>query len=283
MLEFLQPRFDALDGAQRILAEAHHDDPADRFALAVELTDTAPQLRAEANPGNIANQHRNALLRRLYRDIFEILQRIDVAGGADHVLGLRHLDHPTAGFHIAAPDGIAHPGQRYVVGAQLVRVHHHLILAHHAADGGDFRDALDGLQLVLQKPVLNGTQLAQVVLAGAVDQRVLIHPADPGSIGAKRSADTFGQCGRNLTEVFQNPRARPVQIGAVFKDDIDEGVVEKRVPAHGHGARHRQHGGSQRVSNLVLDHLRRLAGIAGLDDDLHVGQIRNRVQRRAQH
>jgi len=37
------------------------------------------------------------------------------------------------------------------------------------------------------------------------------------------------------------------------------------------------------VGHLVLDHLRRLAGVLGIDDDLHVGQIGQCVQRRLQH
>src|SRR6185369_1747035 len=36
----------------------------------------------------------------------------------------------------------------------------------------------------------------------------------------------------------------------------------------------------QRIGDLVFDHLWRLAGILGVDDDLRVGEVRDRVQRK---
>jgi hypothetical protein len=39
----------------------------------------------------------------------------------------------------------------------------------------------------------------------------------------------------------------------------------------------------KRVGDLVFDHLRRLPGHFGVDDDLHVGQVRQGIQRRLQH
>ena len=39
----------------------------------------------------------------------------------------------------------------------------------------------------------------------------------------------------------------------------------------------------ERIGDLILDHLRRLAGIFRVDDDLHVGEIGNRVERHARH
>jgi hypothetical protein len=37
------------------------------------------------------------------------------------------------------------------------------------------------------------------------------------------------------------------------------------------------------IGDLILDHLRRLAGIFGVDDDLRVGEIRDGVERRVAH
>jgi len=50
-----------------------------------------------------------------------------------------------------------------------------------------------------------------------------------------------------------------------------------------HGAGHGQHGARQGISHLILHDLRCLARERGLDDDLHVGQIRDRVERRVAH
>ena len=40
--------------------------------------------------------------------------------------------------------------------------------------------------------------------------------------------------------------ARPVQVGAVVEDDVDERHAEERVAAHGARARHLQHLGGDR-------------------------------------
>ncbi len=68
------------------------------------------------------------------------------------------------------------------MGAQAVGVNHHLILLHHAANTGDFRHAGDGLQFELEKPVLNSTQLGQVMAPAAIHQGIGVHPAHPGGV-----------------------------------------------------------------------------------------------------
>ena len=52
--------------------------------------------------------------------------------------------------------------QRDAVGAQFVGVNVDLVLLHEAADAGDFADAFDGVELVAQIPVLDGTQFREV-------------------------------------------------------------------------------------------------------------------------
>ena len=83
-------------------------------------------------------------------------------------------------------------------------------------------------------------------------------------------------------EEFQHARARPVDVGAVLEDDVDERDAEERKPAHHLGFRHRQHRRGQRIGDLVLDHLRRLSRIFGVDDDLRVGEIGDGVERQVQ-
>ena len=142
-------------------------------------------------------------------------------------------------------------------------------------------DVRHGLQFVLEKPVLQRAQLRQVHLAAAVDQRVFVDPAHAGGIRAERGLGLRRQPRLHLVQVFEHARARPVGIGAVLEQDVDEGIAEERIAAHCLRARHRQHGGGERIGDLVLDDLRRLARIGGADDDLHVRQIRNGIERRA--
>ena len=122
-------------------------------------------------------------------------------------------------------------------------------------------------------------ELAEVVLAGFVHQRVLVDPAHPGGIGAELGAGGGGQIGGDLAQILQHPGTGPVEVGVVVKQYIDEGVAEEGVAAHRGGPRYRQHGGGERVGDLILHHLGRLARIGGLDDHLHIGEIRQGIHR----
>ena len=72
-------------------------------------------------------------------------------------------------------------------------------------------------QYILQKPVLQGAQLARVLGATAVDQCVLVNPADSRSVRPERGLGAGRQFALHLVQVFQHPRTRPVQVGAVLK------------------------------------------------------------------
>ena len=279
-IEFLLHR---LDGGERVLAIAHDDDAARHLALAVQLGDAAAHLRPEANLRDLFQADRRAGGGDAERDRAQVLQALHVAAHADHVLGLGHLDHRAARFLVALLDRHAHVRQRQAVGAQLRRVDDDLVLLDHAADRGDFGDARHGTQFVFQEPILQRAQLRQVVFAAAVHQCVLVHPAHAGGVRAERRFGRARQARDHLAQILEHARARPVDVGAIRKNDIDEGIPEHRVAAHRGGARHRQHGGGERVGDLVLDRLRRLARVAGLDDDLHVGQVGDGVERRARH
>ncbi len=122
---------------------------------------------------------------RHQRDGPEIVQRLEVAAGAHHVLGPGQFQHRSTRFLVGTHDGLAHLPLSQPLGRELDRIEHDLVLLDHAAHRRHFRDVGQALELELQKPVLQGTQLGQIVLAGAVHQRVLVDPADPGGIGAQ--------------------------------------------------------------------------------------------------
>ena len=117
---------------------------------------------------------------------------------------------------------------------------------------------------------------------GRVD-RIHERPADAGGVRAERGRDVLGQLRAEAAEVFEHAAARPVRIGAVLEDHVDEREPVERVAAHDLLARHRKHLGRDRIRDLVLDDLRRLARPLGVDDDLHVGQVRDGVQRNVAH
>ncbi len=282
-LEFRQTLLDHVDGLRRVLTPAHDDDAADDFAFAVELGDAAAHLRTQPDLRDVREHQRRAFLVYAERDVGEVLLVLQVAGRADHVLGFAHLDDGAAGLLVAVADRVLEPRQWNAEGAQLVGIDHDLVLAHHAADRRHLGDARHRLQLVLQEPVLQAAQLREVVLAGAVHERVLEDPADAGCVGSERRLRILGELPRDLAQVLEHPRAGPVEVGAVLEDDVHVGIAEERIAAHRERFRHGQHRRRERIGDLVLDHLRRLAGERRLDDDLHVREIRQGIDRRLAH
>ena len=278
-LQLGQARLHRLDRRLRVLARAQHDHAAGHLALAVELGDAAAHLRAHLQRGDITQPHGDAAARG-QRDVAEVVQRLQVAAGAHHVFDFGQFEHRAAALLVAGQQRAAHLLVGDAVGDQLVRIEHHLVLAHHAADAGDLGHVGQALQFVLQEPVLQRAQLRQVVASRAIDQRVLEDPADAGGIGAERGLRAGRQPALHLVQVLEHARARPVQVGAVLEQHVDEAVAEEREAAHRLRAGHRHHRRRQRVGHLVLDDLRRLAGPAGADDDLHVAQVGQRIHRR---
>jgi len=66
---------------------------------------------------------------------------------------------------IAFPDRVHDHLQRDTGGAHLGGRNLDLVLPHETADASDLGDALNGVELVSDEPVLQGPQLAQIVAA----------------------------------------------------------------------------------------------------------------------
>ena len=127
-------------------------------------------------------------------------------------------------------------------------------------------------------PVLVRAQIRQAVSARAVHERVLEHPAEPGRVGPELGPRIGRQPRQHAREVLQRPRARPVGVGTVLEDHVDERVAEigdATDCAHVRGAEHRRH---DRIRDLRFDEV----GAAippRVDDDLRVADIGDRVER----
>src|SRR6266705_2723229 len=273
-------RLDRVDRFQRVLAPPHHDDAARDLALAVELRDAAAHFRPDLQARDVAEAHRNPRIARRKPNLVEIVERFQITARAHHVLRFAQFEHRAAGLLVGALHRLDHFRVRDIERPQPRGVEHDLVLLHHTADARDFRDVRHGLQLVLEEPVLQRTQLRQVHAAAAIDERVLVDPADTGRVGSERGLRLGGEPRLHLVQVFEHPRARPVRVGAVLEEDVHERIAEERIAAHGLRSGHREHRRGERISDLVLDDLRRLPRVGGADDHLHVGEVGNRVERR---
>ena len=166
---------------------------------------TSPSPSSSAMPRRISGpictiatsreQHRRRAGHR-QRNGAEVVERLQVAARADHVLGLGHLDDRAArwpGWPSAAPPSpcaCVTPSARIRSGSSTTWYCLTMppMLATSATSG-------TRLQLELQEPVVERAQLAEVVPAAAVDQRVLVDPADAGRIRPERGAGAGAAAG----------------------------------------------------------------------------------------
>ena len=259
--------FDVVDHFQGVHPIARNDDAGYHFALPVQLGETAPLVRPQLDPRDVADQHGRTVV-RLDHQLLDVAHPAQIAAPAHHVLGLRHFHHPPAHIAVGFADHPHDLHQWDAVGAQFHRIYHHLILLHKTADGCHFRHPACLGDLVAQEPILEGAQFGQRLVHA--DHRILIYPADPSRIRADLRGHATGQLAGGEVEILQHPRTRPVNIRAVLENDIHEGCAEHRETAHYTGFRHRNHRGSQRISDLIFHHLRCLAGIFSVNNHLHV-------------
>src|ERR1035438_10014834 len=150
------------------------------------------------------------------------------------------------------------------------------------AQGRHFGDARHGLQVVAQIPILETPYLLHAVLSGGIDQTILIDPTDSGRILGQLNADAFGQAWNDGIQIFKRPRPRPVDVRAFLKDDVDVGVAEIREAAdvfHFGQAQQRRGDG---IRHLIFHDVRAAVPL-GIDNDLSVRQIGDRIQLRVLH
>ena len=271
----------ALDDVERVLALAHHHDPAHHVPLAVQVGHAAPDLRAERHLGDVLHLDGRASL-RLQHQLLQIRDRLHVAAPAHHVLAAGELDEPPAHVVVPLADGGDDRLERELVGGQLGGVDGDLVLADLPPHGGHLGHARDRLDRVAQEPVLVGAQLVGAVQAAPVHQRVLEDPAHAAGVRTELGLHPGRELAGDLGEVLEDPGAGPVGIGAVLEDDVD--VAESKV---GEAADRLHLGCSEErrgdgIGDLVLDDVG-AAIPARVDDDLGVGEVGQGVERDVPH
>ena len=80
------------------------------------------------NNGNILQAQRRTLTIDPHRNRVKIINRLDITTAAHHVLGLGHLDQPSAHIPIRILDRSLDFGQRQTKALQCVGIHLDLIL-----------------------------------------------------------------------------------------------------------------------------------------------------------
>ena len=158
-----------------------------------------------------------------------------------------------------------------------------MVLANKAAHTGDFSDAGNRLQLVAQVPVLKRPQIGETVLVAVVHESILVHPARASCVRPNCRMHISRQTARNRLQILQHARTSPIDIGAVFEHHEHIAIVEHRLGAHGLNVRSCEQCRHNRITNLVLDDVGRLAFPVGVNDDLDIGNVRQGVKRDMSH
>ena len=229
--DFLQFPFDSIDDTQRILPVAHDNDAADDLAFAVEFGDAAAEVGAEVNGADIFYKNWRAIL-GFQGDILDVLNTFDVAAPAHVVFGGGDLEDLSAHVAIGHADFVDDFIQGDAVGQQFVWIDVHLVLLYETAHGRDLGNPFDGFKSIAQVPVLQRAQFGKVMFAGFIHESVLENPADAGSIRPDDGIHTVGQHAANGSEVFDDTRPRPVNVGAVLEYDVDEGLAKHGFAAN---------------------------------------------------
>src|SRR5437867_13018650 len=137
-------------------------------------------------------------------DVLDVLNLFDVAAAADIILGCGDLEDFAADVGVARFDGADHLAERDVVGNESVWIEIDLVLLHEAANRRDFGDTFHRGERVTQIPILNGTQLREIVLPAVVNQRVFIDPTDTGRVRADDRIYTLWQRPTYRAEILDN-------------------------------------------------------------------------------
>ena len=268
----------AIDDGECVHAVTHDDDAGNGFPFPLPFGDSFADVRSEANGPQVAHEDGCSVLRG-DRHHLQIVQGSQIAESADHVLCAAHLEQATADFICARPHFLDHGRKWNAVGAQLVGIEIDLILLDESADGRDFRDTRNCFELIPQVPVLDAAQFGETALVAAIHNHVFVHPPCSGCVRSNDGMNSRGKTPGDLLHVFENARARPIQIGPVFEDDENVGVTEHRLRPHCFDVRSGEKLGDDGIGNLVFDEVGRLSGPRRVHDDLNVRNVRQRIKR----
>src|SRR5438105_128337 len=160
--------------------------------------------------------------------VLNVGDALDVAAPPDVILGASHFERLPAYVVVAGADTTHDITQRNAMCGQRVWIEIDLIFLYESADWRDFGDTLHCFKRVAQIPILNGAQLREIVFAAVIDERVFKNPADACRVGPEHRIPAFGERAANRVQIFKDTRARPVNVGAILKNHVNERLAEHR-------------------------------------------------------
>src|ERR1700731_514363 len=185
-------------------------------------------------------------------DIFDVGDAFEITAAAHKIFRGRDLESFSAYVAVARLHAINDIAQRNAVREKRVWIDIDLVFLDETADRRDFGDAFHGFKRVAQVPILNRTQLRQVELVRIVDERVLVNPAHSGRVWPDCRVHAFRQRAADRVQVFNDARTRPINVGSVLEDYVDERFTEHRFAADKSYLWSGNETCGNRISDLVL-------------------------------
>ena len=196
---------------------------------------------------------------------------------AHHVFGSAEFDQPASYFTVAAPDCLHYPADGNAVSLEPIGVHVHLVLLSKPPMWRNLGNAGNGFQVVSQVPVLVSAHIRQAVLSGFVHQGILEDPAQARGVRSHFRLHALREARQDRGKIFLRARPCPVDIRAVFEDDVDIGVAEIGEAANGFNPGSPEHRRDDRVGHLVFDDVRASVP-ARVNDHLGVAEVGDGIQ-----
>ncbi len=217
--DLLEALLHILDHIKRIDAEPLQHNAAGDFALAVKFRNPAPFIRSKFDASHVPQQNRRAVV-CLQHDVAEVVDSLQIAFATNDVFELGEFDGAAADIRVTGADRVAHLLHGDAEIAHALRIEDDVVLLDEATDTRDFSDTFGLREREFQIPVLDGPRIGEVELLR--HHRVLIDPSHARGVGTDRRAYTGGQPRGRAVEEFKYPRAGPINVGAIFENDVDE-------------------------------------------------------------
>src|SRR4029453_6321703 len=134
--------FNAIDDVECVLAVAHDDNAADRFAASIELSHPAPDVAPEMDISDVLHVDRRTVL-DFEDDVLNVLNFFDVTAAANVILGRCDLESLAADIGVAHLDRANDLAERNVVSNERVWIEIDLVLLNEPAHRRDFCNAFN--------------------------------------------------------------------------------------------------------------------------------------------
>src|SRR5690606_17316449 len=115
------------------------------IAAAVLVRYSAPDVRAELDMADVAHANRRAVVAGSEHDVRDVIDTLQVAEPAHHVLASTQLEHTRANVVVCHADRVRHLLHGQAIAVQTLRIDLHLVLLHVATDSGDLTHAIHAL------------------------------------------------------------------------------------------------------------------------------------------